>query len=71
MALAGEESIYGKTQQTSPTWGLYNAFSNASHCQALAKGSDCYKVNPYPNYGAAISDAINLITGSKYFGSGQ
>lgn len=27
-------------------------------------------MNPYSNYGAAITDAINLITGSKYFGSG-
>src|SRR5579872_1236796 len=28
VALAGVESIYGKTQQNSPTWGYYNAFSN-------------------------------------------
>jgi RHS repeat-associated protein len=70
VALAGVESIYGKTQQTSPTWGFYNAFSNAAHCQALSATSDCYKVNPYSNYGAAISDVINLITGGKYFGSG-
>ena len=30
VALAGVESIYGKTQQSSPTWGYYNAFSNAT-----------------------------------------
>jgi RHS repeat-associated protein len=70
VALAGAESQYGKTQQTSPTWGFYNAFSNGSHCQALSATSDCYKVNPYIGHGAAISDVIGLITGAKYFGSG-
>jgi hypothetical protein len=69
VALAGAESIYGKTQQNSPTWGYYNAFSNAAHCQALAANSDCYAINPYANSGQAITDAINLLTGSKYFGS--
>jgi RHS repeat-associated protein len=69
VALAGEESQYGKTQQSSPTWGLYNVFSNASHCQALYDKSDCYSVNPYGSYAQAISDVIALITGSGYFGN--
>jgi hypothetical protein len=70
VALAGAESIYGKTQQSSPTWAYFNVFSNAAHCQALAPNSDCYAINPYSNYGQATTDAINLLTGSKYFGSG-
>jgi len=70
VALAGAESTYGKAQQNSPTWGYYNAFSNASHCKALSPGSDCYKVDPYTSFDAAIFDAISLLTGAKYFGSG-
>ncbi len=75
VALAGAESIYGKTQQNSPTWGYYNAFSNAAHCIALNPApcpnhSDCYAINPYGNYGQAITDAVDLLTGSKYFGKG-
>jgi RHS repeat-associated protein len=70
VALAGAESIYGKSQQDSPTWGYYNAFSNGSHCKALAPGSDCYKIDPYTSFDAAIFDAISLLTGKKYFGSG-
>ena len=75
VALAGIESIYGKTQQTSPTWGYYNAFSNGAHCIALNRNpgphhSDCYTINPYTSYDQAIFDAVTLLTGPKYFGSG-
>jgi RHS repeat-associated protein len=70
VALAGAESSGGKSQQISPTCGFYNAFSNAAHCQALAANSDCYKINPYNSYEDAITDAINLLTGAKYFGNG-
>jgi RHS repeat-associated protein len=70
VALAGVETTYGKTQQTSPTWGHYNAFNNSAHCAALSSTSDCGKADPYSSYGEAITDVISLLTGGKYFGSG-
>ncbi len=68
VALAGRETSYG----TNPLWnstaaGIYNVFSNSQHCASVGVLSFCKKVNPYPSYGAAISDVISTISASPYY----
>jgi hypothetical protein len=55
-ALAGQESGYG----TKITRGPFNAWNNLAHTGR----------RPYSSWNDSLSGAVNLLTGSLYFGSG-
>jgi RHS repeat-associated protein len=66
VALAGAETTYGKIKHPR-TWGTYNVFDNALHCDSLSNPM-CVVVDPYTSYAQAISGVLAVLTGPLYTG---